>query len=89
MGWILGNNLAAKGRLNEFELIQAQASDSTVVGVFDLLAVAEGGAQDADGFGAMSLDLEMDWTDRFKDGYRLWTLLLLCQELYKLVYGYI
>ena len=55
--------------MNEFELIQRQASDATVVGVLNLVALAEGRAQDAHRMGPMSLNLEMDRADGFQDGY--------------------
>jgi hypothetical protein len=37
--------------------------------VLDFVALAEGGAQDPDGIGAVSLDFEMNGTDWFQDGY--------------------
>jgi hypothetical protein len=37
--------------------------------MFDFIAVAEGGAQDADGFSPVSLDFEMNAADSFQDGY--------------------
>ena len=39
---ILWNHLAAEGCLNEFELIQGQAGEATVVGMLNLVALAEG-----------------------------------------------
>ena len=69
LGRILRNHVAAEGCLNEFELIQRQAGDATVVGVLNLVALAEGRAQDADRMGPMSLNLEMDRADGFQDGY--------------------
>jgi hypothetical protein len=50
-------------------LIQSQAGDATVVGVLNLVALAEGRAQDAHRMGPMSLNLEMDRADWFQDGY--------------------
>ena len=76
LGRIFGNHVAAEGCLNEFELIQRQAGDATVVGVLDLVALAEGRAQDADRIGPMSLDLEMDRADWFQDGY------IICNALF-------
>ena len=68
---IFPNGSRGGSRLNEFELLQSQSRDATVVGVFDLVALAEGGAQEADRVGAMSLDLEMDRTDCFQGGYTI------------------
>ena len=42
---------------------------TTVVGVLNLVAFAEGGAQNADRIGPMSLNLEMDGSDGLQDGY--------------------
>jgi len=50
-----------------------------VIGVHYLVALAEGGAQDADGITSMGLDLEMDGADGFQDGYMIGTDSLLCQ----------
>src|SRR5665811_1075644 len=48
---------------NEFQLIQGEPRQATVVGVHHLVALAEGRAQDADGISPMRLDLEMDGTN--------------------------
>jgi hypothetical protein len=69
LGRILGNDVAAEGGLNEFELIEGQAGDAAVVGVLDFVALAEGGAQDPDRIGAVSLDFEMNGSVWFQDGY--------------------
>ena len=69
LGRILRNHVAAEGCLNEFELIQSQAGDATVVGVLDLAVLAEGRAQEADRLSSMGLDLEMNRADWFQDGY--------------------
>jgi hypothetical protein len=69
LGRIFGNDLAAKGGADEFELIQSQAGDTAVVGMLDFAVLAEGGAQDADRLGSMGLDLEMDRADGFQDGH--------------------
>jgi hypothetical protein len=43
---ILGDDLTAKGSLNEFELIKAQAGNATVVGMFDFTFLAVGRASE-------------------------------------------
>jgi hypothetical protein len=64
LGRILGNDVAAEGGLNELELIEGQAGDAAVIGVLDFVALAVGGAQDADRVGAVRLDFEMNATAR-------------------------
>ncbi len=60
LGGILGNDVATEGGLDELELIEAQAGDASMVGVLDFIAVAERGAQDADGIGPVTLNFEMN-----------------------------
>ncbi len=55
--------------MNQFELVETEACDAPVVGVFNLLLLAVGGAKNANGLGAMSLDFEMERTGGFHDGY--------------------
>ena len=66
---ILRNHVAAEGCLNEFELIQSQAGDATVVVVLNFVALPERRTQDAHRIGPMRLNLEMDRPDWFQDGY--------------------
>jgi hypothetical protein len=76
VGVAFGQSLSGEGGLNEFELFQAQAGDPTVVGVEDLAVLAEGGAEEADGVGAVGLNFEVDGTGRFQDGYIIWIIYL-------------
>jgi hypothetical protein len=76
---MFGNHLAAESGLNEFELIQGQPRQATVVGVHNLVAFAEGRAQDANGISPMGLDLEMDGAEGFQDGYVISTRIYLSQ----------
>ena len=63
------NDVPAEGGLDELELLQRQAGDASVVGVFDRAVLAIGGAQDAVDGGAMLLDFEMNRSCGSHDGY--------------------
>jgi hypothetical protein len=49
-----------EGGLEQAELFEGTAGDPTVGGVLDLAVLAEGGAEEADGAGAMALDFEVE-----------------------------
>jgi hypothetical protein len=88
LGGILRNDVAAKSGLNEFELIEGQAGDAAMVGVLNLVALAKGGAQDADRIGPVSLDFEMDASVGLQDGYYIPISVMLCQASIRHMYGY-
>jgi hypothetical protein len=71
IGVALGQSLSGEGGLNEFELIEVQAGEATVVGVHDFACLAEGGAENADGVEAVGLDFEVKRAKQFHDGYTI------------------
>jgi hypothetical protein len=71
VGVALGQSLPGEGGLNEFELFQVQAGEATMVGVHDFARLAERGTKDTHGVEAVSLDFEMDRTERLHDGYTI------------------
>jgi hypothetical protein len=71
VGVALGQSLSREGGLNEFELIEVQAGEATMVGVHDLTGLAEGGAENADGVEAVGLDFEVKRAKQFHDGYTI------------------
>jgi hypothetical protein len=64
----LGNDLTAEGRLEKLELLQGQADDAPVVGVFDFTVLAEGGTQNAVEGGPVLLDFQVDGWYGFQYG---------------------
>ena len=71
VGVALGQSLSGESGLDEFELIEVQAGEPTMVGVPDFALEAEGGAENADGVKAVGLDFEMKWAEGFNDGYSI------------------
>jgi hypothetical protein len=67
----LGQHLTGKGRLEEFELRQAQAGEAAVVGVFDLAVLAKGRAQQAHRADSLGLDFEVDGPRGLQAGYTM------------------
>jgi hypothetical protein len=55
----LRNDIAAEGSLQQFELLQSQAGDAAVSGMFDFAMLAIGGADEADRITAVALNLKM------------------------------
>lgn len=89
LGRILRNDIAAEGGLDEFELIEDQPGDAAVIGVFDFVAIAEGGAQDADRAGPVSLDFEVNASDWLQGGYTKSHYINHSQDKSCYMYGYI
>ena len=55
-----GHDLPPEGGLQEFKLLQGEAGEAAVVGVFDLAVLAVGGTDQAVGRGAVQLDLQVE-----------------------------
>jgi hypothetical protein len=56
----LGDNVAAKGGLDEFEFVQREPGDPSVIGMFDLTVLAKGGADQTVIVFAVGLDFEVE-----------------------------
>ena len=66
----LRDDIAAEGRLQQCELLQGQAGDAAVSGVFDFAVLAKGRADDADRITAMALNFEMKGKRFAFNGYQ-------------------